>query len=66
MEGIVDDLLRQGDSEARSKLPQIPLKLIPNLHLNPISKSTVQMTVQEEAPQKGASTIFHFFSYGLN
>jgi hypothetical protein len=56
MIGIVDDLLRQGDSEARNNLPQIPPKLLSNLPLSSIPQGTVKMTVQKEAPQQGASS----------
>jgi hypothetical protein len=62
MEGIIDDALRRGDSEALSKLPQIPPKIFTNLRLAPIP----QMTVQQEAPQKGASNYYLFLSFGLN
>ena len=62
MEVIVDPLIRQGDSEALSKLPQIPSKFFTNLRLAPLLQSNVQMTVQQEAPQQGASTTVYFLT----
>jgi hypothetical protein len=60
MIGIVDDAIRQRDQEALINLPQIPSKLLSNLAPSSTRQGTVQMIVQQEAPQEGASIVIYF------